>query len=139
MYLLTTVIQFPVHPTCCFWQPQIWSLFLWVCLFLKYNWSTTLLVPVTQHSDLIFQMMITMVSLVMVCHHTKILHSYFPHTVHFIPVTHLFHNWKSVLLNLLHLIFSSPYPLPFGNHLFPCIYNSISVLLCLLICSVFNF
>ena len=42
--------------------------------------------------------MITIISLVTICHHTKMLHNHFyiPHAVHFIPVTHLSCNWKFV-------------------------------------------
>ena len=49
--------------------------------------------------------MITTISLVTICHQTKILHyyDYVPHTVHFIPMTHLFCNWKDVPFNLPHL------------------------------------
>ena len=38
--------------------------------------------------------MITMKGVVMICHHTKLLHNfyYFPHTLQFIPMTHLFCN-----------------------------------------------
>ena len=48
--------------------------------------------------------MITIVSLVILCHHTRI-HSYWlhSHNVYFIPVTHLFCNWKFVPLNFPHL------------------------------------
>ena len=65
-----------------------------------------MLVTGVQHSD--FSMhykMITTISLVTICHQTKILHyyDYVPHTVHFIPMTHLFCNWKDVPLNLPHL------------------------------------
>ena len=42
---------------------------------------------------------------------------YIPHTVHFIPLTHLFCNWRFALLNLPHwylfsLHFTSPWQLP---------------------------
>ena len=37
---------------------------------------------------------------------------YLPNTVHFIPLNHLFCNWKFVPLNLPHLFLSSPTPLP---------------------------
>ena len=33
---------------------------------------------------------------------------YIPHTVYFIPVSHLYYNWKFVLLNLFYLFLSSP-------------------------------
>ena len=99
-----------------------------------------MLVPGAPHSDSIFYtfQMMTTESLVTICHHTKILHNYwlYSHTVHFIPVTHLFCNWKFVPLNLTHLLLSSPHPS--SKHLFVlCIYNSFFVLLCLFICSVF--
>ena len=35
-----------------------------------------------------------------------------PHAMHFTAVTHLFCNWKFVLLNLLHLFHLSPTPSP---------------------------
>ena len=50
-------------------------------------------------------------SLVTICHHTKILQSYWlysPH-IHFIPITHLYSNWKFVLLNLFYFFLSSPH------------------------------
>ena len=37
---------------------------------------------------------------------------YIPHAVHFIPMTHLFYNWKFVPLNLPHLFHSSPHTPP---------------------------
>ena len=51
-----------------------------------------------------------MVNLVMISHRTKILIviEYISHTVHFIPLTHFFYNWKFVPLNLSHLFLSSP-------------------------------
>ena len=50
-----------------------------------------------------------MISLVTICHIQRyyIITDCLPHTVHFIPMTHLFCNWKSVPLNLPHLCLSS--------------------------------
>ena len=50
-----------------------------------------------------------MISLVSNCHHIKILHNYWhtPHTVYFIPVIHLFYNWKFIPLHLPHLFLST--------------------------------
>ena len=60
---------------------------------------------------------------------------YISHTVYFIPVTHLFCNWKFVPLSVPHLF------LFFPHHLWQppllCIHNSASVLLYLFICFVF--
>ena len=54
--------------------------------------------------------MITTVSLVMICHYTKILPRYYYilHTVHFILVIHPLCNWEVVPLNLPYIFFSSP-------------------------------
>ena len=93
-----------------------------------------LLVPVAQYNDSIILYMfkmITMIILVTVCHHTKILYIYWlsSHTVYFIPMTHSFCNWKFVTLTLPHLFLS----FPSSGYLFvPCIYNYGSVL-CLFI------
>ena len=60
-----------------------------------------------------------------------------PHTVYFVPMIHLFCNWKSLPLNLPYLLFSFPHPLTLGNHLLVlCISDSVS--LWLFICSVFQ-
>ena len=86
--------------------------------------------------------MITTISLVIIYHHTKILHYYWlysPH-LHFILVIHLFCNWKFGPFNFRHLFHSSPYLLPSGNHqnlLVLCIYDSVSVLLGLFLCFLF--
>ena len=57
--------------------------------------------------------MITTISLVKICHHTKIIIiDCIPHTIYFIPVTHLVYNWEFVPLNLPHLFLSSPHPSP---------------------------
>ena len=42
---------------------------------------------------------------------------YIPHSVHFIPVTHLFCNWKFVPINLNYQ-FPPHKAIPYGNHLF---------------------
>ena len=63
-------------------------------------------------------------SLVTICHqisYTTI--DCMPHAVHFIPVTHLFCNWKFVPLNfsLLYHFFSTP--ISFGSHIHICSLN----------------
>ena len=85
-----------------------------------------MLVPGTQHSDLVF-IYISKWSpwyLVTICHHTKILHNYLlcsPHCT-FIHMTHLFYNWKFLPLNLHHLFL--PSPTLSGNYLFVfCLYD----------------
>ena len=80
--------------------------------------------------------MITMISLVTICQHTNTLHNswwYSPHcTLH--PLTHLFCNWKFVLLNLPHLFISSPNPTPF------CLFSvSMSLFLFCYVCPLFCF
>ena len=57
---------------------------------------------------------ITTVSLVTTCHHTKILHhiDYILHTAHFMSITHLFSNCMFLSLNLLYLFLSSLQPPP---------------------------
>ena len=76
----------------------------------------TMLVPVKQYNDLIFLGIskwlpqwaeLQYVSMLRYCTVTD----YIPHTVHFIPVTHLFCNWKFVP-NLPYLCLSSLHPLP---------------------------
>ena len=60
---------------------------------------------------------------------------YTPHTVYFIPRTHLFCDWMFLPYNFPHLFSFLFLPLPLGNHLFFSV--SISVL-CLFICFVFQ-
>ena len=59
-----------------------------------------MLVPGAQHSDLIFlyvYKMMTAISLVTICHRTKIPHFYWLFSpLCFIPMTHLFCNWNFV-------------------------------------------
>ena len=58
---------------------------------LGHNWATEL-----NWTELIHYKMITMLILDIMCHHRKILHSYwlYSYAVHFIPLTHLFCNQK---------------------------------------------
>ena len=75
----------------------------------------TVLVSGTQHSDsvLLYHFkMITMVSLTVMCHHTKIIITdCIPYPISFIPVTHLLCSGKFVPLNLPNLFLSPPHPL----------------------------
>ena len=76
-----------------------------------------------------------MISLVFICHHTKILHNYWLYSPYW-----AFHICDSFILNckftppsLPHLFLSSPHPS--GYHLFVlCVYESVSVILHLFIC-----
>ena len=85
--------------------------------------------------------MIIEISLVTICHQSYYnIIDYIPHVAHFIPVTHLFCNWKFIP----HTLPKSPYfthppvSLSSGNHPFVlCICESASVLLCFSICFVF--
>ena len=43
---------------------------------------------------------------------TTLVLAIFPHTIHFVPITHVFCNWKLVPLNLPHLFHSFPHPSP---------------------------
>ena len=52
--------------------------------------------------------MITTVNLVSKDITIDIIIDYIPHTVHFIPVAHLFWDWKFVPLNLPYLFFPPP-------------------------------
>ena len=85
--------------------------------------------------------MIPRVSLVTICHCTKLLLYYWLYSLLYISylMTHLFCNWKLVpLINLPHLSHSSHIPLPSGNYLFGlCIYESVSVFICLFTCYAF--
>ena len=68
--------------------------------------------------------MISRISLVTLCQHTKMLQLltiFSP--VYFIPATHLFWNWKFVLLHLSHLLLSFPLCQPTVF----CVFNSVSV------------
>ena len=133
LYLLTTSIQFPVP-----WPLPLvttnvisFSISLFICLFVKYNWPTTecyFLIHNIFDISVHFKM-IMIINLVMICHHTKILTiiEYVNHAEHFTPLTHLFCNWKFVHLNLPHPFLFSPTPFPSGNHQFVlCIYDSVS-------------
>ena len=56
--------------------------------------------------------MITQISLVTLCHHTKFSNviDYISYVVHYTPTTYLFYNWKFVPLNLPYLFHSSSNP-----------------------------
>ena len=108
---------------------------------MKYNWSTTLLVPIMQCHDSVF--------LYISDHHKSVQLQYvtiwryyividcIPHTVHFISMTGLFHNWNLVPVTLLQLFLSSPPSLPSGNHLFVLYsYTSVDVF-CVCVCWFF--
>ena len=80
----------------------------------RHDWATSPS-PSSYYTTLCFAIsvhfkMITMINLVMICHHTKTSHNYWlsPHTVCFILTTHLLRNRKFVSLNLAHLFPSSP-------------------------------
>ena len=61
-----------------------------------------------------------------------------PSAIHYIPVTHLFYNWKFIPFNLPQLLHSLPTPLYSGNHQFvPCMYKFASVLFYLFFLFVF--
>ena len=80
--------------------------------------------------------MITTISLVTICHHTKLLQyiDFIPYPVYYLPVTYLFYNWKIVPLNPLHLFHLSPPFLPSGDHqLVLCISECFSYLFVLLL------
>ena len=127
LYLLTAFIQFPLptHP------PLVSSIisFSIVCF-----WSildNIMLVSSTQHSDLL---LLTFQN----DHEDKSSYNMTPYKnitkmliVHFITVTHLFHNWKFAPLNLTHL-FLLPSPLLWQ----PLVY-SLYLEFCLFICFVF--
>ena len=65
---------------------------------------------------------------------------YIPYVVRFITVIYLFYNWKFVLRNSLHLFHPYSFPLLAAlNEFVLCIYESVSILLCLFIFFVFRF
>ena len=79
--------------------------------------------------------MITTISLLTICHHTKISHNYWLCSPHcFIWVIHLFCNLNCVHSISLTLFLSSPHTFPPGNLFALCICVSVSVLLYLVIC-----
>ena len=64
---------------------------------------------------------ITTISLVTICPHTKLLQYYWPHFSCYILPPHglLFYNWRLVPLNPLHLFCHTPIPFPLAlTHLF---------------------
>ena len=110
-----------------------------------FNWSkidlNIIWVSGVQHSDLIFFCIMKWSPwcLVTICHHTKLLQYHWLyflcHTSH---VIYLFYNWKFVPFNLLCLFNLSLHTIPSSNHQFDlCIYEPISVLLCLFLCFFF--
>ena len=146
---LTTFIQFPLllptplPPLATILISLSKSFFVFE-VWLTYN---TLLVPGAQHSDLILlyisklsSQYVQLPSVTIKSYYVII--DYILHTVHFTPMTHLFCNQKFVPFNLPQLFLLSPTPtrlLPSGNHLFVlCIYDCVSVLLCLSICFIFQ-
>ena len=74
----------------------------------------------------------------MICYHTRILHSYWLYS----PTLYISYPWliyfatgSLYLFISFTYLFPPPKPLFSGNHLFVlCFYNSVSVLLCLLVC-----
>ena len=91
LYLLATFILFPLPPPPTFGSQKSDLIFLCIYLFLKYDWLTTLLVLGTQQwfCVSIYFKMISMISLVVFCHHAKTLHNYWLYSLHctFIPMT----------------------------------------------------
>lgn len=80
----------------------------WLYFFFFFNIIelTTLLVPGVQHTDTVFLYIPKQLPSVTIQNYYII--DYIPHAVHFITMTHLFHNWEFVLLNLPHLLHSNP-------------------------------
>ena len=78
--------------------------------------------------------LITMIKLVIFCHHTKVLHSYchwlyFPHCTFHNPRLIYFATGSLYLLIYLTYFSHPPTPIPFGKHLFVlCIYSSVYIL-----------
>ena len=126
LYLLTVLNQFPLPPPLhlvtadlIFFYEFVW---FWSIIDLQYNissWYTIQWFDISRHFK-----MITMVSLVVICHHTKILHNYWLYSPHC-----TLHTCDSLILQLevctsylSHLFLSSPNPS--SNHLFVlCIYD----------------
>ena len=107
---------------CTFWPPSSNStfpqhlasdnhksdLFFYDFVFLKHNWPITLCYCYTALVMWFFNaFQVITISLVTICHYASyyIIIDYILHTVHFIPVIHLFCNWKleSTPLDLLPL------------------------------------
>ena len=84
------------------------DLFFYDFVFLKHNWPITLCYCYTALVMWFFNaFQVITISLVTICHYARyyIIIDYILHTVHFIPVIHLFCNWKleSTPLDLLPL------------------------------------
>ena len=107
------------------------NFFIWVCLFVEFVYNA-ILVP-GQHNDLIFlyiTKMITTISLVTICHHTKIHYYwlYFP-SCHFLSLWLIYFITGSMYLFIsLTFLTHLHIPLPSGKHLFVlCMYDSVSL------------
>ena len=83
---------------------------IYFSFFKRRNWHTLLVLGI-QHSNSKIMVcnincnMVTTVSLVTICYLTKL-----TNTLHYIPMTYFFYNWKFIHLNPLYL-FHSPTPL----------------------------
>ena len=78
--------------------------------------------------------MITMINLIIICAHTKLLKfiDYIPFAIYYILVTYLFYNWKFLPLTLLHLFCPHLFFLPLVTTSFSI---SISLFLFCFVCS----
>ena len=99
--IITNLISFSMSLFVCFWS--IIDLQHYVSSGCTVQWFN-----ISIH----FKMIATINLLSVIIQIYYIFIDYIPHTVYFIPMTHLFCNWKFVPLNLPHLFLSSP-------HLFP--------------------
>ena len=128
LYILTIFIQLPL-------PLETTNLIAFsMSLLFKYNWTTTLLVPVIQRRGIyILFKMITDVDLVIICHHAKILYiSWLSFcTVHFILIIHLSCNWKFIPLHLPQLFLCFLPPLFFLTTYYLCLW----LYFCCYICS----
>ena len=117
LYLLTAFIQSPLFPSPASGNHKS-DLFFYVCCFFARFWS---IIDLQHYVSFCY---ITVIWYVYTCqtgHHNKSSYGYvtlqryyivincIPHTVHFLPMSHLFCKWKFVPLNLPHLFISSPY------------------------------
>ena len=113
------------------------SLFVWSIIDLQHYvspWYRTQWLDISIHYK-----MITILSLVTICHHTKVLHCYWLSSPCCLYISFLwliyFVTGSLYLLVSLTYFTHLPTPLPTGNHLFVlCIYDFVSVLLCLFFC-----
>ena len=129
-YLLTTFIQF------CLLQPPALVttnlISFSVSLFLICNWSIAPLVPLTQHSDLIFLCIWKWSHYSSSCRMSPYKGAF--HAVHFKPVTQLFHNWKFVCLHLPHLSLLLPPLSPLATACFFSVSITLVFFFCLSVC-----